>query len=651
MRGCSNSCLLLLLITAPFASAQVADETLFQNIRNNDLAGVRQQFAGEPNVKGKRDVTPLLYAAAFGTADAVKLLIDLHADVNAKNSFDATALIWGATDARKVRLLLDAGANVNSATKQGRNALMIAAACDGCSEIVRMLLEKGADAKAKDGRGTTALTLAAAAGDVESMRLLLAKGADPKAASDGGGTPLMDAVSTCNLKAVDLLIAKGATADTHITFAGTVKFGPIALVGLTPLMSGSAYCHADVVKALLKAGADVKARDVRNMTALMMAVASEVQDPAVVRLLLKAGSDVNAKSLTGETALDWARKFGNREVIAALGGKPCGTGASACPSQQAEFHAPIPDSLQKSTTLLQKSAVEFFAQSGCAGCHHQPMAVMASAAVHAAGLPVDQSRTQALLKMMEEEIARTQENLLQRIDPGGAGDGEAYFLPAMAAAGLPAGAATDAAARHLAQLQRRAGNWHLGDVSRSPMQESDIARTARGIRALQAYAPPSLKPDFARRVLRAKDWLTAAKPVTADDRAMKLVGLHWGGETTEQLKPQAKALLTEQRPDGGWAPNRNLASDAFATGESLWALRECGLVQPDDPAYKRGIEYLLKTQAADGSWHVASRAPKFQPYFQSGFPYEHDQWISSAATAWATMAISAGIEKEKRAAK
>lgn len=647
MRGCSNSCLLLLLITAPFASAQVADETLFQNIRNNDLAGMKQQFAQDANVKGRRDVTPLLYAAAFGTADAVKLLIDLHADVNAKNSFDATALIWGATDVRKVRLLLDAGANVNAATKQGRTALMVASACDGCAEIVRLLLEKGADAKAKDGRGTTPLTLAAAAGDLESMRLLLAKGADPKAAADGGGTPLMDAVSNCNLKAVELLIARGATADSHITFAGTVKFGPIALVGLTPLMSGSAFCHADVVQALLKAGADVKAHDVRNMTALMLAVSSEIQDPAVVRLLIKAGSDLNVKSLTGETALDWARKFGNPEVIAALGGKVIPP-PSVAKSDQSVTPA---DSLQKSTALLQKSAVEFFAQSGCAGCHHQPMAVMASAAVHAAGLPVDQTRTQALLRMMEEEIARTQENLLQRIDPGGAGDGEAYFLPAMAAAGLPAGAATDAAARHLAQLQRRAGNWHLGDVSRSPMQESDIARTARGIRALQAYAPPSLKPDFARRVLRAKDWLTAAKPVTADDRAMKLVGLHWGGVTTEQLKPQAKDLLAEQRADGGWAPNRNLASDAFATGESLWALRECGLIQPDDPAYKRGVEYLLKTQAADGSWHVASRAPKFQPYFQSGFPYEHDQWISSAATAWATMAISAGIEKEKRAAK
>jgi hypothetical protein len=31
---------------------------------------------------------------------------------------------------------------------------------------------------------------------------------------------------------------------------------------------------------------------------------------------------------------------------------------------------------------------------------------------------------------------------------------------------------------------------------------------------------------------------------------------------------------------------------------------------------------------------------KLQPYFQSGFPYDHDQWISTAATAWAVSAMA-----------
>jgi hypothetical protein len=101
-----------------------------------------------------------------------------------------------------------------------------------------------------------------------------------------------------------------------------------------------------------------------------------------------------------------------------------------------------------------------------------------------------------------------------------------------------------------------------------------------------------------------------------------------------------RELLAAQRSDGGWAQNRSLTSDAYATGEALWALREAGALKPADAAYRRGVEFLLVTQWPDGSWHVRSRAPKFQPYFESGFPFEHDQWVSAAATAWAVMALA-----------
>jgi N-acyl-D-amino-acid deacylase len=56
--------------------------------------------------------------------------------------------------------------------------------------------------------------------------------------------------------------------------------------------------------------------------------------------------------------------------------------------------------------------------------------------------------------------------------------------------------------------------------------------------------------------------------------------------------------------------------------------------------YRRGVDYLLSTQQKDGTWHVITRAFGFQPYFQSGFPYDHDQWISQAGTAMATIALT-----------
>src|SRR5207302_3601012 len=94
-----------------------------------------------------------------------------------------------------------------------------------------------------------------------------------------------------------------------------------------------------------------------------------------------------------------------------------------------------------------------------------------------------------------------------------------------------------------------------------------------------------------------------------------------------------------QRSDGGWAQTPELTSDAYATGQTLYALHESG-VPASDPVYRRGVAYLVRTQLDDGSWHVSSRSPKFQPYFQSGFPHDHDQWISASATAWATMGLA-----------
>ena len=52
------------------------------------------------------------------------------------------------------------------------------------------------------------------------------------------------------------------------------------------------------------------------------------------------------------------------------------------------------------------------------------------------------------------------------------------------------------------------------------------------------------------------------------------------------------------------------------------------------PAYRGGLRFLIADQREDGSWFVASRSKPFQPYFESGFPYGKDQFISMAATSW-----------------
>jgi ankyrin repeat protein len=640
-----------LIITAVVANGYAQSDVFFQAIRNGDLPALRAQLAhsADKNVRDRRGSTLLMYAAAFGTAESVKALIDAGADVNARNSFEATALVWGAADETKVHLLVGHGADVNARTKRGRTPLMVAAACDGCSETVRYLLSKGADATVRDETGAGSLHLAALAGDAESVSVLLAAGADAKAADRDGATALMRALQQCNMDAVQALIAKGANVNAALVSAGQVKFGPIQLVNMTPLATAAPYCDAGISRTLLDSGARVNAADVRGLTPLMLAVASEAQTADRVRALLKAGAEVNAKSVTGETALDWALKYGDASVISALreAGAKQGLPFSA-PRRPPTPRRSVQAAMEPAVALLGRAGTQFFMRSGCVGCHHQPMALAALATYKRAGGKFDDAAVHGFQQMIESEWTGEQEQLLERIDPGGSPDGEGYSAWALNLAGYMPNSITDTVAVHVAAQQQQAGNWHVGDISRAPIQESDFARTARSLRLLQIYGPPARKAEFDRRIARARGWLARSAPFTNDDAAMQMVGLRWADAT---VTSEAKALAAWQRADGGWAQNPNLESDAYATGETLWALRECGALTAGDAAYKRGLEFLLNTQWPDGSWYVRSRAPKIQPYFQSGFPFGHDQWISSAATAWAVMALAPAMEKEKLASR
>jgi hypothetical protein len=156
--------------------------------------------------------------------------------------------------------------------------------------------------------------------------------------------------------------------------------------------------------------------------------------------------------------------------------------------------------------------------------------------------------------------------------------------------------------------------------------------------------------------------LRGAKPDETEDRVFRLWALKMAGASTEDLAAARRDLLHTQHRDGGWSQldvaeqngpvssgktametNSSMLgphSDAYATGSVLMVLHLAGELPPSDPAYRRGLEYLLKTQRADGSWFVKSRSKPFQPYFESGFPHGKDQFISAAATAWAVGALA-----------
>ncbi len=636
-----RTAIVLLAACLGAAVAQTPSDRFYQAIRNNDaptLAGLIKD-AGV-NTKDERGSTPLMYAAAFGSLDAMKTLVAAGADVNAKNAFDSTALLVCSTDLAKVRFLIEKGADVNARSKPGRTALLIAASYNGGSEIVRLLIDKGATVAVHGASGETPLTEATSANDTASIKLLVEKGADINAESQFGQTPLMNASSEGNVEVMKLLLAKGAKVNAISgPKGGDVKNGPIALGLLTPLLLATGGGSGpETVKLLLDAGAKVDAIDVRGMTPLMLAVASDRADPRIVKLLLDKGADPRIQSKTGESTLDWARKFRNPEVMKILGVRAQASAPSLLASADSKLASPK-QAAEKSLALLQKTSGTFFAEGGCVSCHAQNLAGMAASVARANGIRVDEASSAEQLKATKLQWMSADQILIQGIAVPGAMDTVMYSVLQLTASNAPADRGIDAMIHNLAWLQRKEGNWHFGGIERPPMEDGDFSRTAICIRAFAAYAPAGRKAEFDQRIARAAAWLKSTTPRTTEDRNMQLLGLKWANADRGSLDPRLKQLTALQHPDGGWAQTPDLASDAYATATSLYTLHELG-TPPSDSAYRRGVEYLLRTQLADGSWHVASRAPKFQPYFQSGFPHDHDQWISAAATAWATMALS-----------
>jgi hypothetical protein len=207
---------------------------------------------------------------------------------------------------------------------------------------------------------------------------------------------------------------------------------------------------------------------------------------------------------------------------------------------------------------------------------------------------------------------------------------------------------TDAIVRYIMASQTAEGSWHTQENRRPPMTSGTFQTAALAIYAIKNYAPEVEKWNGDKAIARAVAWLEKAAPVTNQDHAFRLLGLAWGGGSAAVIRSEAKSLAALQRADGGWNQLPAMSSDAYATGEALFALGSAGRAV-SDPVFRKGVEYLLSTQAGDGSWHVKSRSIWLQPYLESGFPYGQDQFISTAGTGWATLALTLAAEPRKQA--
>lgn len=625
-------------------------ESFYAAIRANDLTRLEVLLKRGANINAKdgRGLTPLMYCAVAGSAQAMKLLIDKGADVNSRNAFGSTALMWSVTDREKVRLLVEHGADVNAVSKKKHTALLLAVMSDQSAEIARFLIAKGANINAVDDGKITALNAATYGNDTETIRILIEAGQDVNAADVVGLTPLMNAAVYGNTSAVRLLLSKGAKVNAvSARYLGeNVKNGVVQTGLLTPLLSALMAPVApapEFVKTLLDAGADVNVKDVRGMTPLMVAVETDRQNPETVRLLLDRQAAVSPKSLTGETALDWARKFGSAPILDLMkqaGGPATPAGSTLMPPS---VPVDLKDAAERGLALMEKTSHGFFVNGACISCHHQIITDIVANVARSRGMRVDEAAQAERRKMITSFYGPSGPMLLERVDGGGSPLVQLYTLAALAATGYRPDRMTDTMIANVIAQQLRDGRWQYVQMgSRPPIEDGDFASAALGIRALKVYGPPG-RTEIAERIQRARNWLIRAVPLTADDRNMQLLGLHWAGADEHVLQKLTRDILDRQRADGGWAQRSELESDAYGTGQTLFALAEAAGASPKDAAYQKGVKYLLSTQHADGSWFVRSRAAKIQPYFESGSPYGPDQWISAMATGWATAALASGL--------
>ena len=388
MRVISIAIALFRIATVAAQTPPVSDR-FYQTIRQDDLttvrALVRDQGANTIDAQGH---TPLMLAAAFGSVEAVRTLIASGADVRHAGTAGITPLHLAADDPMKARLLLEAGADVNAASQLGRTPLIIAAANSQSAEVVRVLLSRGANVNAADSSGITPLIAAANSDNREAAELLLARGADPhvKAGINQAATALMGAAINGNHPLVRALLARKVNvADVSSERGQTAKNGMIKFAAVTALHLAITGGNADVVESLLKAGAPVNAADVRGMTPLVFAVATDRPNMRIVQLLVAHGADPSFRAQGGESPVEWARKFKDPAVLKALAVST--TPDNVIPAAPASSHlaASAREAVLRSLPLQRTASSRVMTDGGCSACHAQPLTVVAIDSARARG--------------------------------------------------------------------------------------------------------------------------------------------------------------------------------------------------------------------------------------------------------------------------
>jgi hypothetical protein len=301
--------------------------------------------------------------------------------------------------------------------------------------------------------------------------------------------------------------------------------------------------------------------------------------------------------------------------------------------------AAVRSAIAKSLPLLERSSIIAIEERpNCFTCHNTGLPVMTLLAARERGFPVNADNLKSQVDFTAAFLAKNRENYLKGKGQGGAAFTAGSALWALELGGRPRDATTDAVIEYLIAHQKDLGHWKPPS-NRPPSEESPFSTTFVALEGMKAFGNDAQQSRIGERKAQAQKWLLANPAKHTEDLVFRLWSLSVAGAVRDSIQQAAQDLLRKQREDGGWAQLDDMTSDAYATGTALVALHRTGTLAASDPAYQRGLQWLMKAQFADGSWHVRTRSKPIQSYFESGYPHGKDQFISITAACWATTAL------------
>jgi hypothetical protein len=408
------------------------------------------------------------------------------------------------------------------------------------------------------------------------------------------------------------------------------------------------------VKLFVDHGADVNAVDPLGRTPLMYAAISDRLQLDVVKLLVEKGADVNARdkhersSDSGMSVLDIALQNGRTPIVEYL--EKAGAKATDRPKPVLKARGDNNDvqrAIRDILPLLQRVDAAFVQKAACFSCHNNSITQMAVAVARKKNIAVDEKiaagQTKGNIFGIEKFRDRDLQNFMFAPEDFFAPFIMGYVMVSLGGENYPADLNTDAVAMYIKMRQAPDGQWSYPVAdTRPPLCLSRVSQTALSMRTLQLYAPKPLRASYEKSVEQAASWLGKEPATSTEDVSWKVLGLAWADRQQQAKRSAMNDLIAMQRADGGWSDLPTMSSSVYQTGKALYALHLAGL-PTTDTAYQKGVRYLLSNQQEDGTWFVKTRALGFQPYLEVGFPHQYDQWMSTAGSGWAVMALAATL--------